>query len=97
MYKRQHPEQAKEIEEKIKQRTAELIMVSKKGKKDAAVQAASDAAAEVASAGAEVIAEVKAEQPAEQPKAAPKSAAKKPPVNVIIDADDDFEEFTPVK
>ncbi len=93
---RTHPEQAKEIEEKIKQRTAELIMVSKKGKKDAVVQAASDAAAEVA-AGTEVIAEVKAEQPAEQPKAAPKSAAKKPPVNVIIDADDDFEEFTPVK
>lgn len=86
-----NPEKAKEIEEKIKQKTDELIMVSKKGKKDAAVQAASDSAAETASAGAEVIADIKAEKPAA------KAAPKKPPVNVIIDADDDFEEFTPVK
>ena len=86
-----NPEKAKEIEEKIKQKTDELIMVSKKGKKDAAVQAASDSAAETANAGAEVIADVKAEKPAT------KAVPKKPPVNVIIDADDDFEEFTPVK
>ena len=86
-----NPEKAKEIEEKIKQKTDELIMVSKKGKKDAAVQAASSSAAETANAGAEVIAEVKADKPAA------KAAPKKPPVNVIIDADDDFEEFTPVK
>lgn len=86
-----NPEKAKEIEEKIKQKTDELIMVSKKGKKDAAVQAASDSAAETANAGAEVIADAKAEKPAT------KAVPKKPPVNVIIDADDDFEEFTPVK
>ena len=86
-----NPDKAKEIEEKIKQKTDELIMVSKKGKKDAAVQAASSSAAETANAGAEVIAEVKADKPAA------KAAPKKPPVNVIIDADDDFEEFTPVK
>ncbi len=86
-----NPEKAKEIEEKIKQKTDELIMVSKKGKKDAAVQAASDSAAETANAGAEVIADVKADKPAT------KAVPKKPPVNVIIDADDDFEEFTPVK
>ncbi len=90
-----NPEKAKEIEEKIKQKTDELIMVSKKGKKDAAVQAASDSAAETANAGAEIIADVKADKPAEKP--ATKAVPKKPPVNVIIDADDDFEEFTPVK
>ncbi len=90
-----NPDKAKEIEEKIKQKTDELIMVSKKGKKDAAVQAASSSAAETANAGAEVIADVKADKPAEKP--ATKAVPKKPPVNVIIDADDDFEEFTPVK
>lgn len=83
-----NPDKAKEIEEKIKQKTDELIMISKKGKKDAAVQEASEAAAETA-------AEAKADKPAEKP--APKAAPKKAPVNVIIDADDDFEEFTPVK
>ena len=78
-----NPEIMKEIEEKIKEKSSEIVMVSKKGKKNAALQEASDNAAEVASVGGEVIAE------AETPK--------KAPVNVIIDADDDFEEFTPVK
>ena len=90
-----NPDKAKEIEEKIKQKTDELIMISKKGKKEAAVQEASEAAAEAANTGAEVIADAKADKSAEKP--APKAAPKKAPVNVIIDADDDFEEFTPVK
>ncbi len=81
---RSNPDKAKEIEEKIKQKTDELVMISQKGKKEAAVQAASEAAAEV-------IADAKADKPV------PKAAPKKAPVNVIIDADDDFEEFTPVK
>ncbi|MBQ5318690.1 MAG: recombinase RecA [Oscillospiraceae bacterium] len=84
-----NPDKAKEIEEKIKQKTEEIIMASKKNKKDAAVQSAAADAAETAAAGAEVITEAKA--------SAPKAVPKKPPVNVIIDADDDFEEFTPVK
>ena len=78
-----NPEIMKEIEEKIKEKSSEIVMVSKKGKKNAALQEASDNAAEVASVGGEVIAEAE--------------APKKAPVNVIIDADDDFEEFTPVK
>ncbi|MBP1559829.1 MAG: recombinase RecA [Oscillospiraceae bacterium] len=77
-----NPEAMKEIEEKIKEKSSELVMVSKKGKKAAAVAEAADAAADISGAGAEVIEE---------------AASKKPPVNVIIDADDDFEEFTPVK
>lgn len=77
-----NPETMKEIEEKIKEKSSEIVMVSKKGKKAAAVAEAADAAADISGAGAEVIEE---------------AASKKPPVNVIIDADDDFEEFTPVK
>ncbi len=93
-----HPEQAKEIEDKIKARIDEIKLASKKSKQDAAVEAAANAAAPseiVKSVGEELIAEAKAEQAAEKP--AKKAAPKKPPVNVIIDADDDFEEFTPVK
>lgn len=86
-----NPDIMKEIEEKIKEKSAEIVMVSKKNKKAAALQEASDTAAEIASAGDEIISEAASEVT----KAA--SAPKKPPVNVIIDADDDFEEFTPVK
>lgn len=78
---RNNPDSMKEIEAKIKEKSDEIIMTSKKSKKAAELQEASEAAA---AAGAEVIA-----------KAAP--APNKAPVNVIIDADDDFEEFTPVK
>lgn len=76
-----NPDSMKEIEAKIKEKSDEIIMTSKKSKKTAELQEASEAAA---AAGAEVI-----------EKAAP--APNKAPVNVIIDADDDFEEFTPVK
>ena len=72
----------KEIEAKIKEKSNEIVMVSKKSKKAAALEEAAAAAA------GETAAE-----------AAPEAtdAPEKPPVNVIIDADDDFEEFTPVK
>ncbi len=82
-----NPEVMKEIEELVKEKSSELIMVSKKGKKEAAVKEASEAAAPAPETA-----------PAEAPKETPKAkSAGKPPVNVIIDADDDFEEFTPVK
>ncbi|MBQ2811959.1 MAG: recombinase RecA, partial [Clostridia bacterium] len=89
---RTHPEQAKEIEEKIKAKIDEVKMLSKKSKQEAAVDAASRAgeAAAVEAAAAEMVADVKAEK-----EPAKKAAPKKAPVNVIIDADDDFEEFTP--
>ncbi len=91
---RTHPEQAKEIEEKIKAKIDEVKMLSKKSKQEAAVDAASRAgeAAAIEAAAAEMVADVKAEK-----EPAKKSAPKKAPVNVLIDADDDFEEFTPVK
>lgn len=79
---RTHPAEAKEIEEKIKAKIDEVKMISKKSKQDAAVE----------TAAAEVAVDVK-----EENAPAKKSAPKKAPVNVIIDADDDFEEFTPVK
>ncbi|MBQ8176709.1 MAG: recombinase RecA [Oscillospiraceae bacterium] len=84
-----HPEQAKEIEDKIKEKLNEVKMASKKSKQDAAVEAAAKAANDMPSEEAAV------EEAAEKP--AKKTAPKKAPVNVIIDADDDFEEFTPVK
>ncbi len=101
---RTHPAEAKEIEDKIKSKIEEIRMASKKSKQDAVVEAAANAAANTAGAqvtpgiaaaaalGAELVADAEKEK-AEKAK----PARKKPPVNVIIDADDDFEEFTPVK
>ncbi len=86
---RTHPEEAKEIEDKIKAKIEEIRMASKKNKQDAAVEAAAaEAAAKTAEAPKE---EAMTERPAKKP------APKKAPVNIMIDADDDFEEFTPVK
>lgn len=74
-----NPDAMKEIEEQIKAKSNEIVTVSKKSKKDAAVQ---DAAAEAAdNAAAEDV-------PAKNGK---------PAVDVIIEADDDFEEFAPAK
>lgn len=80
-----NPDKMKEVEEKIKEKSKELVMVSKKNKKAAALEAA---AAEVAGETAE-------SAPADEASEVPEES--KPDVNVIIDADDDFEEFTPVK
>ncbi|MBQ7980953.1 MAG: recombinase RecA, partial [Oscillospiraceae bacterium] len=88
---RTHPEQAKEIEDKIKAKIDELKMISKKSKQEAAVEAAAS------NADAAEAVEAAAETTAAEKTPAKKSAPKKAPVNVIIDADDDFEEFTPVK
>ena len=98
---RTHPEVAKEVEEKIKAKLEEIRQASKKSKQDAVVEEAAKAAASAnitpgvaaaAALGAELSEEM-AKEKAEKSK----PAKKKPPVNVIIDADDDFEEFTPVK
>ncbi len=77
-----NPGKMKEIEEKIKEKSKEIVMVSKKNKKAAALEAAA----------AEAAGEAVGNAPATE---APEES--KPAVNVIIDADDDFEEFTPVK
>ncbi len=77
-----NPDKMKEIEEKIKEKSKEIVMVSKKNKKAAALEAAA----------AEAAGEAVGNAPATE---APEES--KPAVNVIIDADDDFEEFTPVK
>ncbi len=74
----------KEIEDKIRERSKEVVMVSKKSKKAAALD---EAAAEAAGESAPAMEAPAGEAPAEE----------QPPVNVIIDADDDFEEFTPAK
>lgn len=73
-----NPDLMKEIEEKIKEKRSEIVMVSKKNKKADALQKAAES---VIQAAEETITEV----------------AKAASVNVTIDADDDFEEFTPVK
>lgn len=94
----ENPEIMKEVEAKIKEKSAEVVLVSKKSKKESAVQ---DAAAEAESYADEsyeeaVVEEAPAEEiPAEVPEK--KTKGKKSAVDVIIDADDDFEEFTPVK
>lgn len=94
----ENPEIMKEVEAKIKEKSAEVVLVSKKSKKESAVQ---DAAAEAESYADEsyeeaVVEEAPVEEiPAEVPEK--KTKGKKSAVDVIIDADDDFEEFTPVK
>lgn len=90
-----NPETMKEIESKIREQANEVEkIVSQKSKNDAALQEAAEEAEAIAEAADIADAEI-AEAPAEPSK--PASKRKKPDVNVIIDADDDFEEFTPVK
>ena len=86
-----NPEAMKEIEAQIREKSAEVVLVSKKSKKEAAVQ---DAAAEAE--GYDEAAPAAEEIPAEEVPEK-KAKGKKSAVDVIIDADDDFEEFTPVK
>lgn len=81
-----NPEVMKEIEEQIKAKSDELDMISKKSKKTSAAESAAASAAMAAAASAAAVSEA--------PAAA--SGSKKPAVDVTIDAEDDFEEFTPV-
>ena len=78
-YLRSNPDIMKEIEEKVKENSANIVMVSKKSKKAAAKNAASQSAADNTD-------EVEAAE-ASEPTAA---------IDNDIDADDDYEEFTPV-
>lgn len=78
-YLRSNPDIMKEIEEKVKENSANIVMVSKKSKKVAAKNAASQSAADNTD-------EVEAAE-ASEPTAA---------IDIDIDADDDYEEFTPV-
>lgn len=94
----ENPEIMKEVEAKIKEKSAEVVLVSKKSKKESAVQEAAAEAESYADESYEeaVVEEAPAEElPAEVPEK--KTKGKKSAVDVIIDADDDFEEFTPVK
>ncbi|MBQ2823037.1 MAG: recombinase RecA [Oscillospiraceae bacterium] len=86
-YLASNPDIMKEIEEKIKIRCQEEIEKNKKNAKSKA----SKAEDEVAAAAAEAAAEASEEAPA------PKKLKPVKSVNVEIDAEDDFEEFTPVK
>lgn len=79
-YLRSNPDIMKEIEEKVKENSANIVMVSKKSKKAAAKNAASQSAAD------NTADEVEATE-ASEPTAA---------IDIDIDADDDYEEFTPV-
>lgn len=79
-YLRTNPDIMKEIEEKVKENSANIVMVSKKSKKAAAKNVASQSAAD------NTADEVEAAETSE-PTAA---------IDIDIDADDDYEEFTPV-
>lgn len=82
-YLRSNPEIMKEVEEKIKENSANVVMVSKKSKKAAAKGAAASKYA-----SDEQAEEFASEDSAEESVAAA--------VDIDIDADDDYEEFTPV-
>lgn len=96
-----NPDAMKEIEEQIKAKASEAVMVSQKSKKNAALQEAAEAAEAFADGEASVDSDAAPEAEDTSEAAEPareKSAAKrKKAVSVIVDADDDFEEFTPVK
>lgn len=86
-YLRSNPDIMKEIEEKVKENSANIVMVSKKSKKAAAKNAASQSAADnTADEVGAFSAAVEAAE-ASEPTAA---------IDIDIDADDDYEEFTPV-
>lgn len=81
-YLRSNPDIMKEVEELIKENSANIVMVSKKNKKAAAKNAASKSASDD-----------RAEEYAPEDSAEESVSAA---VDIDIDADDDYEEFTPV-
>ncbi|MBQ8568410.1 MAG: recombinase RecA [Oscillospiraceae bacterium] len=86
-YIKNNPEVMKEIEEQVLANIDKLVMTSKKNKKSAAIEAAAEAAAEAADN-----IPIYAASPADDTDDDKKSSV--PAVD--IDADDDFEEFTPI-
>ncbi len=93
-----NPDTMKEIEDQIKAKSDEIIMLSKKGKKNAAAADAAEVAAEAAAAesGDTAPAEVP-EETAAEPSASRGRPRKKAvsAADVTVSADDDFEEFNP--
>ena len=92
-----NPEAMKEIEAQIREKSAEVVLVSKKSKKEAAVQDAAAEAEGYATSDEAAPEEAAAEEFTAEEVPEKKTKGKKSAVDVIIDADDDFEEFTPVK
>ncbi len=89
-----NPDIMKEIESQIRAKSEELVMLSKKGKKNAAVQEAAEAAAEASAAAAEDTAEAPAEEAAAPSIGRPKKRTAQA-ADITVNADDDFEEFNP--
>ena len=86
-YLRSNPDIMKEIEEKVKENSANIVMVSKKSKKAAAKNAASQSAADNTADEVEAFSAAVEAAETSEPTAA---------IDIDIDADDDYEEFTPV-
>ncbi len=93
-YLASNPDIMKEIEEKIKVRCQEEIEKNKKNAKNKASKAEDEVAAAAAEAAAAENSVDMEDMPVEEP---PKKLKAVKSVNVEIDAEDDFEEFTPVK
>ncbi len=87
-YLRTNPEDMQAIEEKIKENAHNIVMVSKKSKKAAAKDAAAGAAA-----GQEEEDSISYDEPETQK--ASSEAVKA--ADIEVDADDDYEEFTPLE
>ncbi|MDE7295311.1 MAG: recombinase RecA [Oscillospiraceae bacterium] len=90
-YLRSNPEDMQVIEEKIKENSHNIVMVSKKSKK----AAAKDAAAGAAAAGQEDEDSISYDEPEAEP--AKKSSKAVKAADIEVDADDDYEEFTPIE
>lgn len=90
-YLRSNPEDMQAIEEKIKENAHNLVMVSKKSKK----AAAKDAAAAGAAAAQEDEDSISYDEPEAEP--AKKSSKAVKAADIEVDADDDYEEFTPLE
>ena len=90
-YLRANPEDMQAIEDKIKENAHSIVMVSKKGKK----AAAKDAAAGAAAAEQEDEDSISYDEP--ETESAKKSSKAVKAADIEVDADDDYEEFTPLE
>ncbi|MDE6593577.1 MAG: recombinase RecA [Oscillospiraceae bacterium] len=88
-YLRTNPEDMQAIEEKIKENAHNIVMVSKKSKK----AAAKDAAA----AGASAVQEDEDSISYDEPESKKSSSKAVKAADIEVDADDDYEEFTPLE
>lgn len=86
-YLKNNPDVMKEIEEQVLANIDKVVLTSKKNKKSTAIEAAAEAAAEAAD-NIPIYAAAPADDSSDEKKSSVPS--------VEIDADDDFEEFTPI-